>query len=275
MRLENLKVGQKTDVAIRRIHDDGGIDLALWAPEPKVGQFYRGFIAGFYDPKGHREAAFVELHPGVEGFLHVQQMSFQQASSFPKWSEGQWIDVAVTEKAGDKLSLATKDVFESRDWRPAVGSAFSGIIAGYYPQTGAQEAVFVELVPGRQGFLHRRQLGRFPEFRLKSLRLGESIDVEINSVQPNGKFDLKLFFHPIQIGPQYRGLVVSFLPGQYGHARAGAFLELVPGIQGLLHHSQVSDSFLSQLNEGHAIDVVVFKVEPGLGGKMRYSLRPA
>src|SRR5262249_4087565 len=132
-------------------------------------------------------------------------------------------------------------------------------------------AMFVELLPGRRGYVRRGEFGRAYAARLRGHRIGAKINVAIASIH-GSRIDLRLLFPPIQRGSRILGYVTGFLKGRYGHARAGVFVEIKPGVDGLLHFSDVSEKYLSKLKEGDALYVVVAGIARGRDGKIKYDL---
>ncbi|MDP2360227.1 MAG: 30S ribosomal protein S1 [bacterium] len=104
-----------------------------------------------------RYGAFVELAPGVEGLIHISEMSWTQHVKHPSQilSVGQEVEVMVLEVRKDerKISLGLKQT-EANPWEAlaekyAVGSVHEGVIRDLVPF-----GVFVELEPGIEGLVH-------------------------------------------------------------------------------------------------------------------------
>jgi small subunit ribosomal protein S1 len=104
-----------------------------------------------------RYGAFVELAAGVEGLIHISEMSWTQHVKHPSQilSVGQDVDVMVLEVRKDerKISLGLKQT-EANPWEAlaekyALGTVHEGVIRDLVPF-----GVFVELEPGIEGLVH-------------------------------------------------------------------------------------------------------------------------
>ena len=104
-----------------------------------------------------RYGAFVELAAGVEGLIHISEMSWTQHVKHPSQilSVGQDVDVMVLEVRKDerKISLGLKQT-EANPWEAlaekyTVGSVHEGVVRDLVPF-----GVFVELEPGIEGLVH-------------------------------------------------------------------------------------------------------------------------
>jgi len=275
--LPTMKPEQLIEIRIKRMVSDVNIDaITLQAFDGrrhllKLGDEVDATIINKIERSSH--GIGLELFPGVRGFLPRERMSFALwYSLIPDKCVGTNLRVIV-ERMGaakdlDVIShlVAQKDVLEASRHVIREGEHFPGVITGFYPSPEDREAAFVEFLAGRQGFLPIIFFGSkvTRQIRMKALHVGQVINVTIDRVKRDNKYDLRINFPDlaqIQIGKRYQGIVARFLRGQYGHARAGAFVEIFPGIEGLLHHSKLSSTELSRLNEGDVLDVVVRRVD--------------
>ena len=272
-----MKPGQGIEIRIKRMNSEVDIDAITTQAfdgrrqKLKLQDEINATIIEKLDGKGGIE---LELFPGVSGFLQKERMSFASWYSLvPDKCVGANLRVIVVSmgEAEDldaiRHFVAEKDILEASARTVCVGENFQGLITGFYPSSEDRKAAFVEFLPGRQGYLSNRYFGspKTRPTRMKGLRVGQVIDVTIDRVQKAAnKYDLRVNFPDlaqIQVGKQYQGIVVGFLPGKYGHARAGAWVEIFPGLRVLLHHSKLSPAELSSLEEGDVLNVVVQSVD--------------
>src|SRR2546427_2920826 len=219
--------------------------------------------------------AFVELEPGVEGLVHVSEMSWTRRVRHPSKlvNVGDVVEVMVLEanKATKRISLGMKQV-ESDPW--------ATIEERYQPSLRVQGKVrnltdfgaFVELEPGVDGLLHisdmswTRNLGHPSEI----LKKGQTLETQILNVDKENK-RISLGLKQIQPDPwdsvTQRYPMGSRVTGKVVRLTDfGAFVELEPGVDGLLHISQMSNRPISSpaeiVNVGDELTLMVIRVDP-------------
>jgi small subunit ribosomal protein S1 len=219
--------------------------------------------------------AFVELEPGVEGLVHVSEMSWTRRVRHPSKlvNVGDVVEVMVLEanKATKRISLGMKQV-ESDPW--------TTIDERYQPSMRVQGKVrnltdfgaFVELEPGVDGLLHisdmswTRNLGHPSEI----LKKGQPIETQILNVDKENK-RISLGLKQIQPDP-WDSVTQRYPMGSRVTGRVvrltdfGAFVELEPGVDGLLHISQMSNRPIGSpaeiVNVGDELTLMVIRVDP-------------
>jgi len=219
--------------------------------------------------------AFVELEPGVEGLVHVSEMSWTRRVRHPSKlvNVGDTVEVMVLEanKATKRISLGMKQV-EADPW--------TTIEERYKPGTRVQGKVrnltdfgaFVELEPGVDGLLHisdmswTRNIGHPSEI----LKKGQAIETQILNVDRDNK-RISLGLKQIQPDPwetvSHRFPMGSRVTGKVVRLTDfGAFVELEPGVDGLLHISQMSSRPIASpsdiVNVGDELTLMVIRVDP-------------
>jgi small subunit ribosomal protein S1 len=219
--------------------------------------------------------AFVELEPGVEGLVHVSEMSWTRRVRHPSKlvNVGDVVEVMVLEanKTTKRISLGMKQV-ESDPW--------TTIEERYRPAMRVQGKVrnltdfgaFVELEPGVDGLLHisdmswTRNLGHPSEI----LKKGQAIETQILNVDKDNK-RISLGLKQIQPDPwdsaTQRYPMGSRVIGKVVRLTDfGAFVELEPGVDGLLHISQMSNRPIGSpseiVNVGDELTLMVIRVDP-------------
>jgi small subunit ribosomal protein S1 len=251
---EYFKVADEVKVVVLRVDRD----------KERVSLGYR---QRFEDPWTHVEArypvgkkiagkvsnvvdygAFVELEEGVEGLIHVSEMSWTKKVKNPKslLHQGQEVEVVVTEVDVDKrrLSLSLRQA-EPNPWeefatRFRVGAKVKGVVRNL-----TEFGAFVELEPGVDGLVHvsdmawTRRLSHPSEVVQKGQEIeamiiamdisNQRISLSIKELMPN-EWDSFATSH--QVGDEVEGFVTNVTD-------FGLFVELAPGVEGLCHISEV------------------------------------
>ncbi|HZP36888.1 MAG TPA: 30S ribosomal protein S1 [Methylomirabilota bacterium] len=219
--------------------------------------------------------AFVELEPGVEGLVHVSEMSWTRRVRHPSKlvNVGDPVEVMVLEvnKATKRISLGMKQV-ESDPWATIQERYQPGMRVQGKVRNLTDFGAFVELEPGVDGLLHisdmswTRNIGHPSEL----LKKGQAIDTQILNVDRENK-RISLGLKQIQPDPwdsvAQRYPMGSRVTGKVVRLTDfGAFVELEPGVDGLLHISQMSNRPIAApsdiLNVGDELTLMVIRVDP-------------
>jgi small subunit ribosomal protein S1 len=219
--------------------------------------------------------AFVELEPGVEGLVHVSEMSWTRRVRHPSKlvNVGDEVDVIVLDvnRGAKRISLGMKQV-EPDPWatieeRYRPGTRVSGRVRNL-----TDFGAFVELEPGVDGLLHisdmswTRNVGHPSEV----LKKGQEIETQILNVDRENK-RISLGLKQIQPDPwttvAQRYPMGSRVTGKVVRLTDfGAFVELEPGVDGLLHISQMSHRPINRpdeiVNVGDELTLLVIRVDP-------------
>jgi len=219
--------------------------------------------------------AFVELEPGVEGLVHVSEMSWTRRVRHPSKlvNVSDTVDVMVLDvnKATKRISLGMKQV-EADPWatideRYKPGERIEGKVRNL-----TDFGAFVELEPGVDGLLHisdmswTRNIGHPSEI----LKKGQSVETQILNVDRENK-RISLGLKQIQPDPwetvSQRYPMGSRVTGKVVRLTDfGAFVELEAGVDGLLHVSQMSNRPIASpadlVNVGDELTLMVIRVDP-------------
>ena len=249
-----VKIGDEIEVAVLAVDkEQGKVSLGMkqrqgdpWEKAPEkypVGSRVAGKVVNIL-PYG----AFVELEPGVEGLVHISDMSWTRRVNHPTelFKIGDAVDVVILnlDPAMRKVSLGVKQAQEN-PWHSvrnkySVGDRLKGVIRNL-----TDFGAFVELEPGVDGLLHISDIS-WTSKNLKPadlLKKGDEVEVMILSVDPEAqKISLgmkQLTDDPWQTLSQscYPG---SWLPGRVNRiANFGIFVQLDNGLEGLAHVSEI------------------------------------
>ena len=219
--------------------------------------------------------AFVELEAGVEGLVHVSEMSWTRRVRHPSKivNVGDDVEVVVLDvnRGAKRISLGMKQVepdpWQTIDERYKVGDRVTGRVRNL-----TDFGAFVELEPGVDGLLHisdmswTRSVGHPSEIIKKS----QEIETQILNIDKEQK-RISLGLKQIQPDPwttvAQRYPMGSRVTGKVVRLTDfGAFVELESGVDGLLHISQMAHRPISQpseiVNVGDELTLLVIRVDP-------------
>jgi len=251
---EYFKVGDEVDVVVLRFDKERErVSLGYkqrfedpWILVPEkypVGKRVHGEVVSIVD-----YGAFVALEEGVEGLVHVSEMSWTKKVKNPRsiLDIGQEIDVVVSEVDADKrrLSLSLRAI-EPNPWEQVadthhVGSRIKGVVRNL-----TDFGAFVEIVPGVDGLVHISDMSWTRRINHPSevVQKGEEVEAVITSVDVgNQRISLSMkellpneweeYANSHGVGDLVSGVVTNITD-------FGVFVELAPGVEGLCHISEI------------------------------------
>ena len=192
--------------------------------------------------------AFVELEPGVEGLIHISEMTWSRRMKHPAKvvKVGDSVEAVVLEvrPKDRRVSLGIKQL-EADPWttvadRYSIGSVVEGRVRKL-----TDFGVFIEIEEGIDGLVHISDLSwtkriKHPSEVLKKGQLVQAVILNIDA--PNRRLSLGVkqlqpdawesFFRTHQVGDTVRGKVCRA-------ANFGVFVELAPGVEALCHRSEI------------------------------------
>ncbi len=195
---EVVKLDQKLNVAILDFDEEKkriALGLKQLTPHPwdaldenlKVGDRVKGKVMVIAD-----YGAFVEVAPGVEGLIHVSEMSWSQhlrsAQDFLKAGDEVEAVILSLDRDERKMSLGLKqlkaDPWENIEGRYPVGSQHSAKVRNF-----TNFGVFVELEEGVDGLIHISDLSWTKKIKHPSefTRVGEQIDVVVLEIDKSNR----------------------------------------------------------------------------------------
>ncbi|MGE4056416.1 MAG: S1 RNA-binding domain-containing protein, partial [Vicinamibacterales bacterium] len=195
--------------------------------------------------------AFIELESGVEGLIHVSEMSWSKRVKHPSkiLNIGDAVDAMVlgVDPAARRISLGLKQV-ESNPWHDLaekypVGSRIQGKVRNL-----TEFGAFVEVEEDIDGLIHISDMSwskriKHPSEVLKKGDVVEAMVLNIDAENQRLSLGLKQlatdiwddFFSRHHVGDTIEGKIVRM-------TNFGAFVELDEGIEGLIHVSEFDDS---------------------------------
>ncbi len=221
--------------------------------------------------------AFVKLEPGIEGLVHVSEMSWTRRINHPS-------EVA---QAGDKVEVVVLGINQQKreislGMKQTQADPWDLVAQKYPPGTTVEGTVrnltnygaFVEIEEGIDGLLHvsdlswTRKIGHPSEV----LEKGQTVSCQVLNVDQERK-RIALGLKQLRQDPWEADIPARYGPGDVVTGKVtkltnfGVFVELEPGLEGLLHISELADHKVDSPEEvvgvGDAIEVTVLRVDPG------------
>ncbi len=218
--------------------------------------------------------AFVELEPGVEGLIHVSELSWTKRVRHPRdvLSEGDVVEVVVIgiDEENRRISLSLKQV-EPNPWDVLTEQFSEGTVIEAPVKTVTDFGIFVEVMEGIDGFIHVSDLSwgrvKHPSERYKPGDMVQAVILKIDRDKERLALGIKqLTPDPWEAVPE-KYPVGSVVSGKISNVTDfGIFVELEEGVEGLIHVSEISDKKVKtpvgMYEPGQEIQAKVIKVEP-------------
>lgn len=278
---EIVQMGDKLEVVILGVDKDKGrVALGLKQkdsnPWDKIeerfppGTRVKGKIVNLL-PYG----AFIEIEPGIEGLIHVSEMSWVKNITDPsevvqKGDEVEAVVLSIQKDEG-KISLGIKQA-ERNPWEDIENKYPVGTNVKANVKSLTNYGAFVELEPGVEGLIHISDLSWIKKVSHPSeiLSKGDEVDAVILSVDPASK-KITLGVKQLSNNPweniETAIPVGSIVKGTVSKITAfGAFVEMDNGIEGLIHVTELSDKPFGKVEDvvaiGDEITAKVIKLDP-------------
>ncbi len=275
-----VKVGEKVRVVVLRFDPERkrvSLGMKQIQPDPwhgvsdryPVGSRVRGKVVSLAE-----YGAFVELEPGVEGLVHVSEMSWTKRIQHPSKvvEVGQEVEVVVLEvdEQNRRISLGLKQAVPN-PWdllrvNHPVGSRITGVVKHI-----TDFGVFVGLAEGIDGLVHISDMHWTKKIKHPSelYKKGDTIEAVVLSIDPeNERVALgvkQLTEDPwstmarrYPVGSRVRGKVTTVTD-------FGVFVEIEEGVEGLIHVSQLGPERMERppadIQPGQELEAEVVSVD--------------
>jgi small subunit ribosomal protein S1 len=277
---EMLKVGQEVEVLVLDIDREKervslGLKQKTDNPWDKIAEKYpvnmkvKGKITNLV-PYG----AFVELEPGIEGLVHVSELSWTKRIARPAdvLTQGQEIEAVVlgVSKEDQKVSLSVRQL-DTNPWEVVTAKYPTGTRVKGKVRNLTAYGAFIELEEGIDGMIHVSDLSWTRKINHPSemLKKGDDVEAEVLEIdKANQRISLSLkhladdpwksIEDRYKIGDLVTGKVSKV-------ASFGAFIQLADEIDGLVHISQISNDRVEKVKEvlkiGQEVSARVIKVD--------------
>lgn len=235
------------------------------------GDLVKGNVASVTD-----YGAFIELEEGVEGLVHVSEMTWSKRIKHPSKVVGlnEEVQAVVLEvdQANRRISLGMKQTlanpWDSVAERYTAGTRVSGKVRNL-----TEFGAFIEIEDGIDGLIHVSDMSWTKRIKHPSevLKKGQNVEAVITNIDTiNRRLSLSIkdlepnawdrFFQEHKPGDVVVGKIVRL-------AGFGAFVELEEGIEGLCHISELSDQRIdkpeSVVSVGQSIQFKILKLDEG------------
>ncbi len=257
---------ERVSLGIKQTQPDPWADVGSRYP---IGLRIRGNVVSLAD-----YGAFVELEPGIDGLIHISEMSWTRRVKHPSKvvAIGDEVDVLVldVEEESRKISLGMKQI-EPNPWslleeKYPCGTRLTGTVRNV-----TNFGVFVGVEEGIDGLVHISDISWTAKIKdpKEVYSKGDEVETIVLKIdQENEKFSLGIkqlepspwrrFEQDHPIGSKVQGKVTSIVD-------FGVFVELEPGIEGLVFNSDVSAGGRDereQFKPGEEVEALVMRVDP-------------
>jgi len=268
---------ERVSLGLKQLQPDPWMDAGMRYP---IGKRLQGKVVSLTD-----YGAFVELEPGIEGLIHVSEMSWTKRVKHPSKmvSIGDVAEAIVldVDEGNRKISLGMKQI-EPNPWsvieeRYPVGTHVRGTVRNI-----TNFGVFIGLEEGIDGLVHVSDVSWTEQIKHPSEKFKKGDEVEavvlkidkenekfslgIKQLQPNPWDDISRRY---PIGTEITGEVTSVTD-------FGAFVKLEEGIEGLVYSSELAAERVEKPSDvvqpGQVLKALVVKVD-SVEGKISLSVR--
>lgn len=217
---------------------------------------------------------FVELEPGVEGLVHVSEISWSRRAQSPKrmFNRGDEVEVQVlgVDTVERRISLGMKQ-FQENPWatvdiRYPIGTKIHGRVRNI-----TDFGAFVELEEGIDGLVHVSDITWAKKIKHPKdvLKKDQEVDAIVTSIDKQGQ---RLSLSMKDLTPSaWEGFVATHRPGDTVRGKVsrftnfGIFVELGEGLEGLCHISELSEERVERAEDvaelGQEMDFKILRIE--------------
>ncbi|MEO7030106.1 MAG: 30S ribosomal protein S1 [Acidobacteriaceae bacterium] len=243
------KEKQRVSLGFKQLTPDPWLDATERYP---IGAQVRGRVLSVTD-----YGAFVELEQGIEGLVHVSEMTWSKRMKHPSKmvKPGDEVDTIIlsVNPTDRRISLGMKQL-QDNPWEQLEDKYPTGAIIEGRVRNLTDFGAFIEIEDGIDGLVHVSNLSWTKRIKHPSevLKKGEKVKAIVLGVEPeNRRLSLGVkqlqpdvwdtFFAQHRIGDVIKGKVLRT-------AQFGAFVEIAEGVEGLCHISEAVDEHGKQVN---------------------------
>jgi len=204
----------------------------------EVGSVWKGTIKNITS-----YGLFVTIAPGVDGLIHVKEVSWTKDYDFAKqYNIGDEISVKIIDIKGERISLSHKQLLEN-PWESLDNKYKEGTLIKGRVRQLADYGAFIEIIPGVEALLHIKEIGWEDVDNIRDIyKIGDEVEAVIVSfdkekhkmavstkvLKEDPWIDIETKY---PVGSVYTGKIKTL-------ANYGIFISISPGIEGLLHSSE-------------------------------------
>jgi small subunit ribosomal protein S1 len=257
------KEKQRVSLGFKQLTPDPWLDASERYP---VGAKVHGRVLSVTD-----YGAFVELEQGIEGLVHLSEMTWSKRLKHPSKlvKPGDQVDTVIlsVNPADRRISLGMKQLLEN-PWENLTDKYPTGAIVEGRVRNLTDFGAFVEIEDGIDGLVHVSNLSWTKRVKHPSeiVKKGEKVKAVVLGVEPqNRRLSLGIkqlqpdvwesFFATHKVGDVVHGKILRT-------AQFGAFVEIAEGVEGLCHISEAGDPVdgHSKLELGLEHDFKIIKI---------------
>jgi small subunit ribosomal protein S1 len=254
---------QRVSLGFKQLTPDPWLDAVERYP---IGAHVRGRVLSVTD-----YGSFVELEQGIEGLVHVSEMTWSKRMKHPSKlvKPGDEVEtVVLSVNPNDRrISLGMKQLLEN-PWEHLAERYPTGQIVEGRVRNLTDFGAFIEIEDGIDGLVHVSNLSWTKRVKHPSevLKKGEKVRAVVLGVEPeNRRLSLgvkqlqpdvwETFFEQHRVGDVVKGKVLRT-------AQFGAFIEIAEGVEGLCHVSEAADAHGTavKLEAGQEFDFKIIKM---------------
>ncbi|MGA8087533.1 MAG: 30S ribosomal protein S1 [Terracidiphilus sp.] len=254
---------QRVSLGFKQLTPDPWLDASERYP---VGAHVHGRVLSVTD-----YGAFVELEQGIEGLVHLSEMTWSKRLKHPSKlvKPGDEVDTVVlsVNPADRRISLGMKQLMEN-PWENLTERYPAGTVVEGRVRNLTDFGAFIEIEDGIDGLVHVSNLSWTKRVKHPSeiVKKGEKVKAVVLGVEPqNRRLSLGIkqlqpdvwesFFATHRVGDVVHGKVLRT-------AQFGAFVEIAEGVEGLCHISEASEvpGEPSKLEAGQEHDFKIIKI---------------
>src|SRR5512146_580595 len=259
------KEKQRVSLGFKQLTPDPWLDAAQRYP---IGAHVKGRVISITD-----YGAFIELEQGIEGLVHVSEMTWSKRMKHPSKmvNVNQEVEAVVlnVNPQERRISLGLKQLetnpWESLHEKYPIGSTVEGRVRNL-----TDFGAFIEIEDGIDGLVHVSNLSWTKRVKHPSevLKKGDRVKAQVLAIEPdNRRLSLGIkqlepdvwetFFQQHRIGDVVHGKVLRV-------ASFGAFVEIADGVEGLCHNSEAVDEHGQPmpLEPGNEYEFKIIKMNP-------------
>jgi len=278
---EMLKLGQKVEVKVLNIDREKekialGLKQREASPWQEIERKYpvnsrvKGAVVNIMS-----YGAFVRLEDGIEGLVHISEMSWTRRVNHPSEivQPGQEVEVVVLEINKDKqeISLGMKQT-EVNPWELVAEKYPPGTVIEGKVRNLANYGAFVEIEPGIDGLLHISDISWTKKVTHPNevFKKGDSVKCVVLEVD-QAKQRVSLGVKQLTEDPWVTAIPEHYKPGMVVRGTVtkitnfGVFVELESDLEGLLHISELADHKVENpqdvVKAGDEVDVKILRVD--------------
>ena len=256
---------QRVSLGFKQLTPDPWLDASDRYP---VGAHVHGRVISVTD-----YGAFIELEQGIEGLVHVSEMTWSKRMKHPSKlvNVGDHVEAVVlnVNPTDRRISLGLKQL-EANPWETLHEKFPVGTVVEGKVRNLTDFGAFIEIEDGIDGLVHVSNLSWTKRVKHPSevLKKGDKVRAIVLAIEPEqrrlslGVKQLQpdvweTFFDQHRVGDVIHGKVLRL-------ASFGAFVEIADGVEGLCHNSEAVDSHGApiKLESGQEFEFKIIKMNP-------------